>query len=187
GAHLKFGVVPDIAVFAKALGNGHPVAAVIGTPEAMEGAHSSFISSTYWTESAGPAAALATVRAMMDTDVPGHIARVGAKVTGYWRESARRHGLPVVTGDGYPCLAHFRFDHEQSEELRTLYTQYMLERGFLAGTVIYPTMAHTDDVVESYGTAIDEVFGELASALKAGDVAARLKGPVAHSGFGRLT
>ncbi|MCE5251715.1 aminotransferase class III-fold pyridoxal phosphate-dependent enzyme, partial [bacterium] len=46
GAHLKFGVVPDIAVFAKALGNGHPVAAIIGTPEAMEGAHSSFISST---------------------------------------------------------------------------------------------------------------------------------------------
>ena len=37
GAHLKLGVNPDIAIFAKALGNGHPVGAVIGTKEAMSG------------------------------------------------------------------------------------------------------------------------------------------------------
>ena len=62
GAHLKFGVMPDLAVFAKALGNGHPMAAVIGTVAAMSGANGSFISSTYWTESVGPVAALATLR-----------------------------------------------------------------------------------------------------------------------------
>ena len=53
GAHLKFGVSPDLAVFAKALGNGHPMASVIGTRAAMAGAHDSFISSTYWTEGVG--------------------------------------------------------------------------------------------------------------------------------------
>ncbi|MBP8132431.1 MAG: aminotransferase class III-fold pyridoxal phosphate-dependent enzyme, partial [Candidatus Hydrogenedentes bacterium] len=54
GAHLRLGVTPDMAVFAKALGNGHPIGAVIGTREAMSGAQASFISSTYWTESVGP-------------------------------------------------------------------------------------------------------------------------------------
>ena len=58
GAHLKYQVQPDMAIFAKALGNGHPIAAVLGTKEAMEGANISFISSTYWTESVGPVASI---------------------------------------------------------------------------------------------------------------------------------
>jgi glutamate-1-semialdehyde 2,1-aminomutase len=186
GAHLKFGVNPDIAVFAKALGNGHPIGAVIGTRAAMDGAHRSFISSTNWTESVGPAAALAAVRKMQRIDVPAHVARVGERVIGFWRAAAERHHLPVETSDGRPCLAHFSFKHEQSEALRTLYTQMMLERGFLAGTGLYPTLAHTDDVVALYGEAIDEVFACIADALNKGDATARLKGPVAHSGFRRL-
>lgn len=186
GAHLKLGVHPDLAIFAKAMGNGHPIGAVIGTQEAMEGAHTSFISSTYWTEGVGPAAALATVRKMQRVDVPAHVARIGDMVARLWTRHAAKHGLPVAAGDGYPCLAHFHFEHESAEALRTLYTQLMLERGFLAGVSIYPTLAHTDGIVALYGRAIDEVFGEIADALAAGDIEARLKGPVAHSGFRRL-
>jgi hypothetical protein len=63
----------------------------------------------------------------------------------------------------------------------------MLERGFLAGTVIYPTIAHTDEIAGRYGAAIDEVFAEIADALRSGNVDRRLRGPVAHSGFMRLT
>jgi hypothetical protein len=107
-------------------------------------------------------------------------------VEALWKELGARHGLPVVTGEGFPCLAHFRFDHPQKEELRTLYTQAMLARGFLAGAGLYPTLAHTDTVVERYGAAIDAVFAELAATLKAGDIAGRLRGPVAHTGFRRL-
>lgn len=186
GAHMRFGIRPDMAVFAKALGNGHPMAAVIGTRAAMAGAHGSFISSTYWTESVGPVAALATLRKMQEVDVPAHVARVGSRVQGCWEESGRLHGLPVHTG-GYPCLAHFRFDHEKADVLRTLYTQQMLARGFLAGTGLYPTLAHTDAIVERYGEAVDGVFKEIAGLLAAGgDVARHLRGPVAHSGFRRL-
>ncbi|UCH33163.1 MAG: aminotransferase class III-fold pyridoxal phosphate-dependent enzyme, partial [Armatimonadota bacterium] len=187
GAHLRFGVTPDLAVFAKAMGNGHPIGAVIGTREAMAGAHGSFISSTNWTESVGPAAAVATLRKMKQVDVPAHVAHVGARVQDYWHEHGKRHGLPIVTHDNYPCLAHFRFDHELSEALRTLYTQLMLERGFLAGASIYPTLAHTDEIVSLYGDTIDKVFAIIARALKQGKVGEMLKGPVAHSGFARLT
>ena len=185
GAHLKFGVMPDLAVFAKALGNGHPMAAVIGTRAAMSGAQGSFISSTYWTESVGPVAALATLRKMKALNLPGHVARVGGLVQRCWEQSALRHGLPVQVS-GYPCLAHFSFKHPQAEALRTLYTQQMLGLGFLAGTGLYPTLAHTDAVVERYAEAVDQVFGELAQALAQGDVLCRLRGPVAHSGFKRL-
>jgi len=186
GAHLLYGLQPDMALFAKALGNGHPIAAVVGTKQAMEGAHTSFISSTYWTESVGPAAAVATLEKMERVDVPVHVKRVGERVIGFWRQSARKHGLPLRADEHCPCLAHFQFDHEHSEALRTLYTQLMLDRGFLAGASLYATLAHTDEIVRLYGTAIDEVFAEIAEALARGDVRERLRGPTAHSGFRRL-
>ena len=54
GVHLRYGVTPDIAVFAKALANGVPMAAVIGKASVMEPAQTSFISSTFWTQRSGP-------------------------------------------------------------------------------------------------------------------------------------
>ncbi|TWT60766.1 3-aminobutyryl-CoA aminotransferase [Rubinisphaera italica] len=64
GAHLKLGVTPDIAVFAKSISNGFAMAAVIGNDETMSAAQKSFISSAYWTEGIGPAAAVAAVSKM---------------------------------------------------------------------------------------------------------------------------
>ncbi|MFH0796349.1 MAG: aminotransferase class III-fold pyridoxal phosphate-dependent enzyme [Candidatus Omnitrophota bacterium] len=186
GAHLKLGVNPDLAIFAKALGNGHPIGAVVGTRKAMAGAHDSFISSTYWTESVGPAAALATLKKMQKTDLPAHIAEIGTRVKNLWKKSAKKTHLPVKVDDGYPCFAHFGFDHPLSEELRTLYTQLMLERGFLAGSSLFPTLAHNDAVVSAYGKAIAEVFAEISLTLKQDKVKEKLKGPVAHTGFQRL-
>ncbi len=187
GAHLKFDVNPDMAVFAKALGNGHPVAAVIGTAEAMEGAHKSFISSTYWTESVGPAAALATIKKMSKNNVPAHIEKTGLQVKNCWNKYGDAYDLPVTIDKGYPCMAHFSFEGSLANELRTLYTQLMLREGFLATPMIYPTLAHTEEIVEKYGEAIERVFYEISDSLKKGDVTGRLKGPVAHTGFGRLT
>ena len=186
GSHLKFGVNPDIAVFAKAMGNGHPIGAVIGTRAAMDGAHGSFISSTYWTEGVGPVAALATLRKLKDTNAPAHVERIGRLVMEAWECMGEKHGLPVKVPEGYPCLAHFSFEHAQGNELKTAYITLMLEKGFLAGPAIYPTLAHTDEIVGRYAEALDEVFGKLAVALENGTVANLLQGPPAHQGFRRL-
>jgi len=186
GAHLKFGVRPDMAIFAKALGNGHPIGAVIGAKKAFVGAHGSFISSTYWTESVGPVAALATLRKMRQLDIPRHIEHIGRLVQNIWEEQGVHHGLPVVVG-GYSCLAHLKFDHPQHNELRTLFVQSMLERGFLAGCQFYPTLAHTESIVALYEKAVAEVFADVALALSQNKVKEKLKGPPAHTGFQRLT
>lgn len=186
GAHLQLGVNPDIAVFAKALGNGHPIGAIIGTAGAMHGAEGSFISSTYWTEAVGPTAALTTLRVMKETRVWEHVAHIGAMLQSRWRDQAAKHGLPVNVPDGYPCLAHFAFDHPQANELKTLFTQRMLHHGFLASTSVYPTLAHTPEILEQYNDAVDAVFGELANAVADNAVLERLEGPPAHTGFRRL-
>ncbi|MCI0577816.1 MAG: aminotransferase class III-fold pyridoxal phosphate-dependent enzyme [Chloroflexi bacterium] len=186
GAHLLYGVKPDMAVFAKAISNGYPMAAIIGRGEVMEAAQSTFISSTYWTERIGPAAALATIGKHQRCDVPRHLARLGLLVQAGWRAAAERAGLPLEVG-GMAPLSHFAFSGEQSQAARTLFTQLMLGHGFLASSAFYATYAHQDHHVEGYLEALAEVFAQVAKALAEGTVLARLNGPVAHSGFRRLT
>jgi glutamate-1-semialdehyde 2,1-aminomutase len=185
GAHLRFNVSPDITVFAKALGNGFPIGAIIGTKEAMAGANSSFISSTYWTEGIGPAAALATIYKMNSSNVVNHVSKAGERILSEWNLLGGKYGVPLKTG-GYPCLAHFSFQYNEPEKLRTIYTQMMLKRGFLAGSSVYPTLAHTDDIISFYVEAIDAVFYQMSEALKNGSIDNLLDGEVAQSGFSRL-
>ena len=62
GLHKKYKIEPDMAIFGKALGNGYAINAIIGRKEIMEACQNTFISSTFWTERIGPAAALKTLK-----------------------------------------------------------------------------------------------------------------------------
>ena len=186
GAHLSFGIEPDIAVFAKALGNGHPMAAIVGREECMQAAQQTFISSTYWTESVGPVAAIATIRKMQSIDVRSHIADIGSKVMNAWTKLGEAHGLPVEAS-GHPALAHLTFTGHQAAELATLYTKKMLDLGILAGSGFYPTLAHTDEHVGKFEAAINQVFAQLSDCQQRGILKESLVTPVRHSGFQRLT
>jgi len=185
GAHLRYGVVPDVAVFAKAIGNGHPMAAIIGRAAVMEAAQGSFISSTYWTEGVGPAAALATIAKMERIDVPGHVAAMGTRLRKGLDEIARRHAVPLKLA-GHPAITSIGFDHPDALALQTLLTVRMLPRGILAGVGFYATLAHTEAHVDAYLAAADDIFAELAEAVRQGDASARIGGPIRHSGFQRL-
>ncbi len=185
GAHLLYGVEPDMAVFAKAIGNGHPMAAIIGRADTMQAAQDSFISSTYWTEGVGPTAALATIRKMQQVDVPGHTAVIGTALREGLLEIAARHGV-ALTCSGHPALNTIAFDHPDTLVLQTLLTVRMLERGILAGANFYVSLAHTQQHVERYLSAADEIFAELSEAIRTGDAARRLGTPVRHAGFARL-
>lgn len=186
GAHLAFGVNPDIAIFSKAMGSGHPIGATIGTKEVMEAASSAFISSTYWTEAVGPVAALATIDKMIKTNVSAHAREIGVKIIDSFRTLGAKHNLPIKAEGGMPCLAHFEFDHELSQSLITLYIRLMLDRGFLSGPSTYVTLAHTPEIVDKYSEAMDEVFGEIAKHLKQGTVLDAIGGDTAYFGFKRL-
>jgi glutamate-1-semialdehyde 2,1-aminomutase len=187
GAHLKFGVNPDIAVFAKAIGNGHPMAAIIGTSQAMEGAHNSFISSTYWTERVGPVAALATIRELLSNNVYQKVNQTGEDIKNVWRNMAEKHSLDINVDDAFPCLAHFSFEHEDTLMLNTLFVQIMLQKGFLAGNSVYVTLAHSEEIVCKYAKAVDDAFLNISNAIMQDNIEEKLAGPVAHQGFRRLT
>ncbi len=186
GVHMVYGVSPHIAVFAKAISNGYPMAAIIGTGDVMQAAQDTFISSTFWTEKIGPVAALATIRKHRDKNVSAHLVKSGEKVQQTWRDAAAKSGL-AITITGIPPLAHFSFDYPNGLAIKTLFTQTMLESGFLATNAYYASYAHQEAHLNSYAAASIDAFGVIAAALQRNEVEKQLKGPVAHSGFYRLS
>ncbi|PIX17441.1 aminotransferase class III [Candidatus Desantisbacteria bacterium CG_4_8_14_3_um_filter_40_12] len=185
GAHLNLGVEPDIAVFAKAISNGYPMAAIIGKSEVMEVAQESFISSTYWTEKIGPTASLATIKKLRERNVPALLAKIGKKVQDGWKKSAEKYNLGVKVF-GIPPLSHFHFECGDHLILKTLYTQLMLEKGFLAADSFYASYAHKEEDTDKYLNATEEAFEFISKAVREGTPQKYLKGPVCHSGFRRL-
>ena len=185
GAHLLYGIKPDIAVFAKAISNGYPMAAIIGSSQVMGSAQESFISSTYWTERIGSAAAIATIQKLKKNNVPVHLIKSGKKIQDGWKILSEKFNLPIHISGIYP-LSHFDFKYDKPLVLKTLFTQIMLEKGFLASNLFYASFAHQDSDIESYLKASEEAFSDISSFVKKGHPEKYLKGPVCHSGFKRL-
>jgi glutamate-1-semialdehyde 2,1-aminomutase len=185
GLHKLYGVEPDIAMFGKALGNGYAITAAIGRREVMEAAQRTFISSTFWTERIGPTAALKTLEVMESIRSWEQIARTGTAITQRWLTLARKHGLTIKTA-GLPSLTSFSFESPNALAYRTVITQEMLAKGFLASTSVYVCTEHTPEIVNQYFEALDPVFSLIAECENGRDIATVLKGPVCHAGFRRL-
>jgi glutamate-1-semialdehyde aminotransferase len=187
GAHLLYGINPDMAVFGKAMSNGYPMAAIIGKKKIMQAAQSTFISSTYWTERIGPTAALACIKKMQNKKVPAHLKKIGSIIGSGWEKLAKKHNLDITVIGPAPLIT-FAFNYgKDSQAIRTLFTQEMLKRGFLASGSVYVSYAHKEEHVKKYLVNADQVFGIIKKAIDKNKVASLLEGPVAHSDFKRLT
>ncbi len=185
GLHKEYGVEPDMAMFGKSMGNGYAINAVIGRREVMEAAQSSFISSTFWTERIGPVASLKTLEVMEKLKSWEKITTTGNQIRKAWLQLAEKYGLDMELW-GLPALSGFTIKSPHALAYKTLITQEMLDKGYLAANSVYVCTEHSPDIVEGYFSALDSVF-ELISSCEAGrDVTTLLKGPVCHAGFKRL-
>ena len=186
GVHALYNVNPDIAVYGKAMSNGYPMAAIVGKREIMDAAQNTFISSTYWTERIGPVASIATINKMQENNIPSHICKIGDMIRAGWEKLAQENDLKIHP-EGISPLPTFILDYDDSQALHTLFTQEMLNRGYLASKSVYVSYCHNEQNVEKYMENVNDVFGVLMKSIKQGNVKELLKGPVAHIGFKRLT
>ncbi|MDP1682595.1 MAG: aminotransferase class III-fold pyridoxal phosphate-dependent enzyme [Burkholderiales bacterium] len=185
GLHKLYGVEPDMAMFGKALGNGYAITATIGRREVMQAAQSSFISSTFWTERIGPTAALKTLEVMERVRSYDQITQSGNNIGEAWRKLAKKHELDINIS-GLPAMIGFSFPGDHMLAYKTLITQEMLSKGYLAGTSVYVCTEHTPDIVEAYLEALDPIFGLIRECKDGRDINGLLKGPICHAGFKRL-
>jgi glutamate-1-semialdehyde aminotransferase len=185
GAHLDLGIEPDMAVFSKAISNGFPMGVILGKSNIMESAQDSFISSTSWTEGVGPVAAIATMTKFAETNAHEHLIKIGNKVSQGWKKAAEDANLNIKV-TGLPSLLKFSFDHPSDLEMKTYFTQEMLEVGFLASGRFYAMLSHSLETTDLYVNQVSRIFYEISQLLKSDSLTSKLKGGVAHSGFQRL-
>ena len=185
GLHKKYGVEPDLAVFAKALGNGYAISACIGRKKIMQAAQQAFISSTFWTERIGPAAALKTLEVMQREKSWEKISQIGKGISERWKLLAEKYELNIDTW-GLSSLSGYTFKSKHNLIYKTLITQEMLKKGYLAANSVYVCIDHNQKVVDGYFEALDPIFSIIKDGedgMKIGDL---LEGPICHSGFSRL-
>lgn len=185
GLHKMYGVEPDMAMFGKALGNGYAITATIGRREIMEAAQSTFISSTFWTERIGSTAALKTLEVMERTKSWDTITQTGLNIRERWQQLADKHSLHIEHW-GLPALAGYTFKSDNTLAYKTLITQEMLVKGYLAGNSVYVCTEHTPEMVDGYFAELDPIFATIKECEEGRDVMSLLKGPVCHGGFKRL-
>lgn len=186
GLHKFYGVEPDMAMFGKALGNGYAITAAIGRREIMEAAQSSFISSTFWTERIGPTAGLKTLELMNKLKSWEIVTDIGTNIKKRWQALADRYELPITLW-GLPALAGFTVTSSHSLAYKTLVSQEMLSKGYLASNCVYACIDHSPDIVDGYFESLEPIFALIKECEQGGrDVLDVLKGPVCHAGFKRL-
>jgi glutamate-1-semialdehyde 2,1-aminomutase len=186
GLHKLYGVEPDMAVFGKALGNGYAITAVIGTTEVMDVAQSTFISSTFWTERIGPAAALKTLEVMGKTKSWELITNTGKDIGGRWKNLGEKYQLPIKV-NGLPSMIGFSIESDDWLKYKTYITQEMLKNNILASNVIYVCTEHGKTEIDNYFQILDLIFETVSNCENDSlSIDSLLDGPVCHGGFKRL-
>ncbi|MBI2780491.1 MAG: aspartate aminotransferase family protein [Chloroflexi bacterium] len=118
GAAEYFGVTPDLATFAKAMGNGYPAAAFGGTDEVMSVLPDKVShGGTYAGNRVAAAASVATLRILRDTDALASIHQVGRAVQAGLAEVINERGLPFVF-TGHPVMFGIMFTDKMPTEYR---------------------------------------------------------------------
>jgi glutamate-1-semialdehyde 2,1-aminomutase len=118
GAAEYFGIKPDLATFAKAMGNGYPAAAFGGRREVMEVLPDKVShGGTYAGNRVAAAAAVATLQIIRDTDALETVHATGRRVQDGLREVLNPTGIPYVF-TGHPSMFGIMFTDTAPTEYR---------------------------------------------------------------------
>lgn len=178
GAQEHFGVVPDIAVFSKAIGGGFPISAFAGIRKVMEpiGANQVKHGGTYNGSSLCAAAAVTVLRQIARPETVAQIRQHGERLMEAIRRAAHDHAVPCcVQGDGTMFQVVFSANGRPTNNYRELlaadtrrYAQFhdaLLCRGVHTNTsgsaCWFLCTEHDDDDIAMACEAIDGAFADL--------------------------
>jgi glutamate-1-semialdehyde aminotransferase len=192
GAQERFGVIPDLATYSKAVANGMPLSVLTGRADTMALLDREvFFYTTFGGEALSLAAAQATVHAIRDRRVPERLERLGQRIREGYNELAATHGLSAVTRcDGPACRTMVGFtppDAGSALPLKSLAQQELLKRGVLWAGTHTLCNALTDEEVTHLLAAWDEVLAIVASALASDSVHSMLRGEPVEPVFRRTS
>lgn len=186
GAQAYHEVLPHLATFGKAMGNGFAIAALVGQQEIMQRGglqHRDprvfLLSTTHGAETHALAASLETIRVYQERDVVAALWRQGERLRALAERSISENHLEgsfeVV---GQPCNLVFATKDQmgaRSQAFRTLFMQELIKHGVLAPSFVV-SFSHSDSDIDRTGDAIYAAHRVYRKALNEG-VERYLEGP----------
>ena len=162
GAVERWGVVPDLAVYGKALGNGFPIAAVGGRRGVMDLVERTWISSTLATEFVALAAAGAAVEQIVARRAPEHLGRVGQAFHLGLARLAETFPNLVSGVPGIPEMCYLRF---HDDAIGGAVAVAAARRGLLFKRTAYNfvSLAHGDAEIATGLELLEAALGEVAA------------------------
>ena len=191
GAQEYFGVTPDLAVYSKAFANGMPISLLTGRRDVMElFKEEVFFFTTFGGEALSLAAAVATIREMIDKNVPAVLAEKGKKLKDGYNALAVELGIDQYTRcTGYDCRSLVSFDASAGNplEVKSYVQQELFKKGILWSGFHNMSFSHTEEDIAYTLKAYREVLGLLKEAVAQKDVAARLLGKPVEAVFRKVS
>ena len=188
GVQEYVGVTPDMTVLAKAMSNGYPMGAVVGSREVMEPASRMFVSSSYWSDNIGLTAALTTIRELKRRDSAAFFLETGEKLRLALNGSIADAGLSGEYTGLHTALSLSLSlpDESLRAKVNTLFIQEMARRGVHCPMGFILNMAHTDEVIRRTAEAATEAFDVIRSGLESDDIDSLLICDLTQEPFRRL-
>ena len=188
GVQEYMGVTPDMTVLAKAMSNGYPMGAVVGSREVMEPASRMFVSSSYWSDNIGLTAALTTIRELKRRDSAAFFLETGEKLRLALNGSIADAGLSGEYTGLHTALSLSLSlpDESLRAKVNTLFIQEMARRGVHCPMGFILNMAHTDEVIRRTAEAATEAFDVIRSGLESDDIDSLLICDLTQEPFRRL-
>jgi glutamate-1-semialdehyde 2,1-aminomutase len=178
GAQTLFGVVPDLAVYSKALGGGLPIAAFAGRQDILDQVATNRVKhgGTYNGSPLCATAALVTLTELTDPAVTQKIDSAGRLVMEAIRKASRDRDVPcavqgvgamfqaVFSPDGAP-IKHYRDTFDLDTDRYDLFRHALLQRGIhINGSGLacwFICSALTTEDVNRACAAVHEAFAEI--------------------------
>lgn len=159
GLHYKYGVNPDIVIYGKALGNGYAINAVVGKEEIMKESLKTFISSTFWTERIGSAAAIETLNQMEKLQSWKIITKTGKMIKKSWKDISEQNKVKIQI-KGLDAIPKFIFD-KNNLLYKSFITSELLKKNILGGNAVYVCTEHKTNIINNYLDALNDIFYQL--------------------------
>jgi len=159
GSWEPIGVAPDLSAWSKAIGNGYPLAAVLGSSSLSEAASRIFVTGSFWFQAVPMAAAIATITAIRDEGAVPAMERVGSKLRDGIERQALAAGVTVFQ-TGPAQMPNLRFADDRRFAKARVFCGSVVDHG----VIVHPrhnwfvSAAHTDHDVERVLEATWEGF-----------------------------
>ena len=88
--------------------------------------------------------------------------------------------------EGLDSLCRFRFSSPKMTEYKTIISQEMLKKGYLASNIVYVCINHSDKIINRYLSNLDDVFKIIKECEDGRAIESVLELPKCEEGFQRF-